>query len=575
MQTLEKIREKFRRGDHADAIEECMVIIERTPDNAEALRLCSIMNGMVGNYDNCSELLKHLIEIRPDDPEALFNLAVSERERNNIHNAIENYLQCLKIDQNYWEAWANLAECQYLLGSITEALKSSEKAIHLHNSSCSAWITKGDCLKTLNGEGDALTCYERAHSISPTLATFLRQGSSLLALGRYDDAVIFFSQAIQIESTQLAAHRGRGDVFNRMGRFHEAIQDYCFVLDKTPEDDEILRKTCLCLQQLGCNQEIMQVCQRVLDKLPHSVTAKIGRSWALSKMVPPWHIPMMNEFQRNNSYFFGMESAALKDKIVFEIGSGSGLLSMMAAKSGAKKVVGCEAVPQIAEIARSIVSANGLQDTVSIIDKPSFTVQIGRDLSERADVLIHEIFSNELLSEQVIPAIEDAKARLLKPDATILPSSASVMCALAGGDVLGRYVSVKESFGFDLSGFNKIAPKKIPFYRQVFQPQLLSKDIEAFCFDFQNCTTFPAEYKTIDIEVIEDGLCYGLIQWIRLDMSKSISYQNHPMNDEPIANWQQVVYRFDSPLTVSKGEIVKIEVAHDRQTLWFDLFRSC
>ena len=49
MQKLEKIRETFRRGEHAEAITECMAIIESTPGNAEALRLCSIMNGMVGN----------------------------------------------------------------------------------------------------------------------------------------------------------------------------------------------------------------------------------------------------------------------------------------------------------------------------------------------------------------------------------------------------------------------------------------------------------------------------------------------------------------------------------------------
>ncbi|WP_319244289.1 tetratricopeptide repeat protein [uncultured Propionivibrio sp.] len=573
-QTLEHIKATFRSGRRQEALAACHAVIDSTPEHIDALRLAALMHGMLDQYAECADLLKRLIRLRPNDTDALFNLAVSQREAKDLTGAINAYRQLLQIDPTTWEAWANLAECLLQGGLTTDALGAARQATQLHDKAPAAWITQGDAQLALGNPADALDCFARAHALAPTPTSALRQGSALLALHRADDAVTAFNLATQADATRVAAHRGRGDAFSQLGRFYEAIDDYERVLDSAPDDDETLRKACICLQQLDRNQEIVRLCESVLTRRPQSVTAKIGRSWAQGKLVPLWHIPMMNEFPRNNAYAQGIEAAGLKNKCVFEIGSGSGLLSMLAARAGARTVVGCEAVPQIAEIAREVVAANGLSDTVSIVAKPSHAVQPGADLPERADALIHEIFSSELLSEHVLPAIEDAKARLLKPDAIIVPAAASVMCALVGGPLIGQYVSAGESFGFDLSAFNRVTPKKIPFYRQDLQPVLLSDDVEALHFDFQHDASFPETYRTLDIEVTQDGLCYGLIQWIRLDMQPGIRYQNHPATSAPIANWQHIVYKFDTPVTVSCGQTVTIEVAHDRQTLWLDLVRT-
>src|SRR5574337_87290 len=108
--------------------------------------------------------------------------------------------------------------------------------------------------------------------------------------------------------------------------------------------------------------------------------------------------------------FQGLKAAIRPEKLVFEIGAGSGLLSMMAARLGARAVVACESVPIIAETARKIVDRNGYHDTVSVLAKSSFDVEIGKDLPERADLLVHEIFSSELIAEYVLPAIEIGRA---------------------------------------------------------------------------------------------------------------------------------------------------------------------
>lgn len=138
---------------------------------------------------------------------------------------------------------------------------------------------------------------------------------------------------------------------------------------------------------------------------------------------------------------------------------------------------------------------DGYQDRVKVLSRPSHAVKVGTDLPAKADILLHEVYSSELLGEHVLPAIEDAKARLLKPGGQVLPSAPGIMVALLGGEALGKNLHVGESFGFDLGEFNAIHPRKRPLYREDLEPELLSAPIEAFRFDFMRQSAFPAERK--------------------------------------------------------------------------------
>ena len=95
--------------------------------------------------------------------------------------------------------------------------------------------------------------------------------------------------------------------------------------------------------------------------------------------------------------------------------------------------------------------------------------------------------------EHVLPALEDAKARLLKPGGEILPGTASIMIALVSGDELGTELHVDKAFGFDLSPFNAIHPRIRPIHREDLPRILLSGDVEAFRFDSVGQSHFPAK----------------------------------------------------------------------------------
>jgi len=390
-------------------------------------------------------------------------------------------------------------------------------------------------------------------------------------ISEIENAIDSLSSALRLNPNDFSARAHRAEAFNILGRIDEAIIDYREALKIKPDDESLLRKISICLVNSNRGREAIELCQRALEIQPSMLSAKLGIAWVHSTMVPTWHLPMMNEVERNTAYYMGLKAAVTADKLVFEIGTGSGLLSMMAARLGAQRVVACEAESLIAETAQKIVEQNNYQNIVKVLPKTSFAVEPGKDLPEKADILIHELFSSELLGENVLPAIEDAKNRLLKPAAKIIPAAASIMIALVGGEAIGKYVHVDDAFGFNLAEFNKISPRKIPFYREDLKPVLLSDAIEAFHFDFSGNSQYPAETKILAIAAKQEGLCYGVIQWIRLQIDETTRFENHPLANKSVSNWQHTVFRFEKPIYLQPESVVNVQASHDRSFPWFEL----
>jgi protein arginine N-methyltransferase 1 len=80
------------------------------------------------------------------------------------------------------------------------------------------------------------------------------------------------------------------------------------------------------------------------------------------------HEEMLKDVSRTAAYRDAMilNRDAFKDKIVLDVGCGTGILSIFAVKAGAKHVYAIEAA-DIAHYAREIIAKNGLSDHITII----------------------------------------------------------------------------------------------------------------------------------------------------------------------------------------------------------------
>jgi predicted RNA methylase len=389
---------------------------------------------------------------------------------------------------------------------------------------------------------------------------------------RLSEAEGLFTQVLSIDPQNLKALRGRAISRWLQGKNSGSLADFDQAFHKYPKDEGLLKDYTTALVEIDQETKAVEVCENAIKANPTNITALVGRDWALNKIAPPWHIPMINEKERNGAYFEGLKRAHIgNNDLVFEIGTGSGLLSLMAAELGAEHVVTCEIKKSIANIATKVIAKNHLSEKITVVASSSSSIELGKQLPRKADVLVHEIFSSELLSEGVLPAIEDAKKRLLNEEARVVPSCASAMVALVGGESLTHNYLAGESFGFDLSEFNKTQPRKLPLFREDIEIDLLSKDIAAFSFDFQGKSEFPSEQKEIEIEATKSGLCLGLIQWIRIGFGDGVDFENQPSAPKDISNWQRLIYMFESPIHLKDGDKVTVNAIHDRSRLWFSM----
>jgi len=80
----------------------------------------------------------------------------------------------------------------------------------------------------------------------------------------------------------------------------------------------------------------------------------------------------------------------------------------------------------IAATAKRVIADNGLSHRINVLAKVSNDLKVGAELEHQADILVSEVLSSELLGEHVLPSIEEARRRLLKPGGRVIPASGSV-----------------------------------------------------------------------------------------------------------------------------------------------------
>lgn len=294
--------------------------------------------------------------------------------------------------------------------------------------------------------------------------------------------------------------------------------------------------------------------------------AGITASEILSDGVFSWHFLIPRDRGRNDAYEQALLRAITPGCRVLEIGTGTGLLAMMAARAGAT-VVTCEADPAIASAAREVVAANGYADRVTVVNKHSTALDVQTDLGGLADILVSEIVSNDLLSEGVLAAHEDAVARLLAPNGVVIPPRGTIRIALAR-DLRGRSPRLSEASGFDLSAFNRLAAPNEMIRVGMDQVALCSDPVDLFSFDFATADPRKPERREFEI-ASEGGRVDGIVQWIALEMDAVGRYENRPESGTASC-WGALLWRFPQPLETRSGEQARVGGAHerDRVRLW-------
>jgi type II protein arginine methyltransferase len=301
---------------------------------------------------------------------------------------------------------------------------------------------------------------------------------------------------------------------------------------------------------------------------PENRQAQLGRNQAYCTMIPRWHFEMLNDEERNAAFEKALSRVILDDTIVLDIGSGTGLLAMMAARAGAGETYSCEMVAPLAELARETIGRNGLADKILILNKKSTDLSVGIDMARKANLLVTETVDCGLLGEGIIPSIKHAKENLLTHDAQIIPMSASVLAMVVESPRLRHLNHVNTAAGFDVSLIRQYASARyFPVRLSAFNYIPLTEPFEAFHFDFVKGTLLPAR-ETIHVPVARDGTCQTIIFWFNMQLDSETSISNEPYSS---THWEQAIQCLEEEVQVKAGQTLLVESEHDCCSLSFKL----
>lgn len=114
-----------------------------------------------------------------------------------------------------------------------------------------------------------------------------------------------------------------------------------------------------------------------------------------------------------------------RGKVVMDVGCGSGILSLFAAQAGAKKVYACEA-SGAAEIARTLIKANGFEHVVEVIQGKIEDITSAQIPLKSIDVIVSEPLGTFLLNERMLETYVIARDMFMKPRGRMFPAKADL-----------------------------------------------------------------------------------------------------------------------------------------------------
>ena len=98
---------------------------------------------------------------------------------------------------------------------------------------------------------------------------------------------------------------------------------------------------------------------------------------------------------------------------------------------------------------------------------------------------------------------------------------------------------------------------------------MLSSPVSAFKIILSLANTVSEESSIITLTAERDGLCLGIIQWLKVQLFKDIEYENNPCTT--YSHWPTPVHVFEKPILMTAGQSVQIKAVLFEDEVWFHL----
>jgi SAM-dependent methyltransferase len=240
---------------------------------------------------------------------------------------------------------------------------------------------------------------------------------------------------------------------------------------------------------------------------------------------------------------------------VLDLGTGTGLLGLLACEAGAGKVYSVEFGP-IATVAHEVFERNGVLDRIEIVRGMSSDLT----LPEQVDVVVGDQIGGFAYSAGVFKFYADAARRLLKPDGVAIPASFELAVAAV------EHPAARESIetfatpvaGFDLGPIHELVKNSVRTVSLRDDSSLLSTPAIVHTQRSTDASTFRVSSR---LTLTRDGTLDGLVGMFVADMSPSVSMSNIPGHPDMMDRRWQDFFPMGRSVPVRAGDHVVAEMA--------------
>ena len=270
-----------------------------------------------------------------------------------------------------------------------------------------------------------------------------------------------------------------------------------------------------------------------------------------------FHRELLADGGRVHAMVQAVRAAVRPGDVVVDLGTGSGLLAVAAAQSGARRVYAIEAAGEIMDVARQVVADNGVGDRVVLVEGCSTEV----DLDDEADVLLAEIVGSFGLDEGIIGYVDDARKRFLRPGGRLVPDGLRLVAAPTeqGLSLTSWAARLETQMGIDLSALD-LHTRHLSRGMHAIAEALLGPPVELLDCDLW-CPPAAPFHGGGSARLERDGLLCGWVGWFELRSGGRPLLDTSPGCDLP--SWRQVWLPAGPPLAVADGTEASLEVRYD------------
>lgn len=273
------------------------------------------------------------------------------------------------------------------------------------------------------------------------------------------------------------------------------------------------------------------------------------------------HRRMIGDHVRTEAFARAIEEVVRPGDRVLDVGTGTGILAMLAARAGAGSVVAVD-YAEIAQTAANLVKANGLSETVRVFQGAAQELELPD--GGQVDLIISEWLGNLAFVENMAADLLPARDRLLAEGGRMLPSAVELYLAPIGDPIL--YHTDGPGFwrgmvaGFDYASLEAKEQSQGRVLQTRIEPATLLAEPDSM--GRMDMASDPLEVAfsqgSLRFEVERDAVLDGFAGWFVAELSPSVRLDTSPY--QPETHWAQSYFAFP-PQPVREGELLEVGYA--------------